>query len=940
LHDEETKTSQRLKPTRDKVHRITYLSLDGDTHRIACSAGREVFVTEVKKKSFQRNFSMIAKFSDWIMNLQYLSDGSIAIVTGHNIALLLEESGGQLVIKRKLICDDNSTLYCSHIDITHGNQWTNLTFLSGTALGELIIWKGDNDEKATTVYQKSLHNGVIFSIDYKHGYIVTGSDDRSIKVFKANESLTKLHEQRQLFGHTSRIFVGRIIKHRNSIKFLSAGEDSNLCIWNEDGTLKTKKNIASGGIWNMDYDESRATIITSSATGKLNRFQLDKIFFEEHRTEIISTCKKIDPTKLVYLQNGTLCVLDSNMHIYTKSLAHESEWMHVDTLEHKIVAIDACENRLFLVAKNSILTFDCSNNSDKLSFSSDLNILEKFSLPNGTEFYFRSIHVLNRNEIFISDMHGHCFVIDVERECLMNLFKIPKCSEPWMTAVAKYSDDFWVVGDRVGSLLLYKNNKDLSTFHLPIHKISKLHGLFGVTTIRLLDNGFFKTTGIGGAVKTLYLNEKTESIEIYQTEKTPVISVQAMRIYNGVEYLLGFNDNYFVMSKNNEIIYEHRCGGGHRQWDISLVNRDDCKMRFTYINKKQIHSVEFAANDFVFNDAASNVLWHLKGCNVIRMIDDAMILISAGEDTFLKITQVQVMENDVSFRSIADVNSHISSIKALATFTRGNDPDLFIISVGGRAQIVLTRVIKMRYVKEEINFMLTGFYNRSRVAEDDSKETFDLETRFTCVHFDENTNILIVGCSDGFIRAFKLVEHGNTTSLKLIIESFYGRCILQLTAIKNIVLSMATDGVVCFWSLDESRCEMRVIEKLLHNQNGINCYDVFTCGEGVYRIATAGDDSGIYVTEFELLDECIKFYKTINSYRVHTAQVTGIKFLSHDEILSAGIDQMVCKLKIRNDKFDIVDKKFTCISDVKGFAVLDKRFIFVHGAGLEKLDYF
>lgn len=63
---------------------------------------------------------------------------------------------------------------------------------------------------------------------------------------------------------------------------MSAGEDSNLCIWNEDGKLLKKKNIdASGGIWSLDYDEKNAIIITSSSTGKLNQFRLREILYEK-----------------------------------------------------------------------------------------------------------------------------------------------------------------------------------------------------------------------------------------------------------------------------------------------------------------------------------------------------------------------------------------------------------------------------------------------------------------------------------------------------------------------------------------------------------------------------------------------------------------------------------------------------------------------------------
>ena len=135
--------------------------------------------------------------------------------------------------------------------------------------------------------------------------------------------------------------------------------------------------------------------------------------------------------------------------------------------------------------------------------------------------------------------------------------------------------------------------------------------------------------------------------------------------------------------------------------------------------------------------------------------------------------------------------------------------------------------------------------------------------------------------------------------------------------------------------------ELRIVYKLQHNQNGINCFDVFTIDTDHYKIATSGDDSGLYVTEFEIVDDAlIKCYKTIKTYGIHIAQVTGIEFIAHNELLTVSVDQTVCNVKIKSDNFAIANKRFTCISDVKGFSLFDKKFIFVYGAGLEALPYF
>ena len=98
---------------------------------VACAAGKEILVTKISNNQFQGDF--ITKFNDWISSIKILNNGSIAAITSHNFAILLEHSGdGKLVIKEKLRCDENSTLYCSHI---HGDSWEDLTYFAGmTAL--------------------------------------------------------------------------------------------------------------------------------------------------------------------------------------------------------------------------------------------------------------------------------------------------------------------------------------------------------------------------------------------------------------------------------------------------------------------------------------------------------------------------------------------------------------------------------------------------------------------------------------------------------------------------------------------------------------------------------------------------------------------------------------------------------------------------------------
>lgn len=159
------KQANKLSPY-DKIHQIQYVRSDFDTFLVACSAGREILITEITENAFKSSF--IVKMSDWISSIKVLDDLTVVVITAHNLAALIDVKSGKAIIKQTLRCEETSTLYCSHID---GSSWNELTFFSGSALGELLIWKG-SDKGSHIVHRQFLHNGVIFSIDFNGSFLV------------------------------------------------------------------------------------------------------------------------------------------------------------------------------------------------------------------------------------------------------------------------------------------------------------------------------------------------------------------------------------------------------------------------------------------------------------------------------------------------------------------------------------------------------------------------------------------------------------------------------------------------------------------------------------------------------------------------------------------------------------------------------------------------
>lgn len=487
-----------------------------------------------------------------------------------------------------------------------------------------------------------------------------------------------------------------------------------------------------------------------------------------------------------------------------------------------------------------------------------------------------------------------------------------------------------MVADRVGNLFVYENNSSDYIIAKPVQKLWRLHGQLGVTTIKQRPGGFIHTTGNDGIVRTLYLNRKNfpPTLEVHRSEKTAVNWIGKVCHWNRKEYLLGFNDNYFAIYHSGQIVYEHRCGGRHRHWDVILLDNGR-KVNFTYIQKKQLNVVEFILSDFDYDEA--DVRWHTMDCNTMKALNNGTLLISGSEDTSIKLLNVQTIDGEAVFREVATVHSHISSVKSLETIQHGDD--LLIFSAGGRGQIVITRLMKMKFVKEEVNFKLTCVSENGKAM----SSTLDPETRFTSICYDEKFRNLYVACSDGFVRILRCTESENRLELRMIKEHFYGKCILKVHIVKDFLLTMATDGFVCFWINDSSSGNFKLFDKVKHNQSGINCFDVFECADGDLLIGTSGDDSGVFITRFKVDERKILFRETTSAYDIHTAQVTDLKFTAENFFCTISVDQTICKLEIVDSTIKVVDKKFTCISDVKGFLFLEDNNVACYGAGLEVL---
>lgn len=183
----------------------------------------------------------------------------------------------------------------------------------------------------------------------------------------------------------------------------------------------------------------------------------------------------------------------------------------------------------------------------------------------------------------------------------------------------------------------------------------------------------------------------------------------------------------------------------------------------------------------------------------------------------------------------------------------------------------------------------------------------DPETRYMNINAyriptNPNLVLLLVACSDGFLRIFIYNISKCSIHLRSAIP-YNNRCLIK-THLFNwdgnmIALTMATDGVVNFWHLNDAvdaiseedlsehddqvlPTDISPFSRLSLHQCGINSYDLIQLDRSEFMLATGGDDNLICLTVFEIESEnegmSIKEITKWNCASAHSTQITGISF--------------------------------------------------------------
>lgn len=146
---------------RDKIHGIETFR-DGDYWKICVYGGRYLAICELLPKEENTDkIKLISKcrLTDVISSAK-ICPGDYRIldlITTYNVALrmrLNEDNKWEVV--RKSVCEERSTLYCSHISYEEeSGEWCKMRLFGGTALGEVVFWRPEESGKSRISYRFS-----------------------------------------------------------------------------------------------------------------------------------------------------------------------------------------------------------------------------------------------------------------------------------------------------------------------------------------------------------------------------------------------------------------------------------------------------------------------------------------------------------------------------------------------------------------------------------------------------------------------------------------------------------------------------------------------------------------------------------------------------------------------------------------------------------------
>ncbi|XP_033169113.1 uncharacterized protein LOC117146746 [Drosophila mauritiana] len=936
-----------------KSQRLLLLYSENEYSLIRCttSSGKDLFQLVYEGET-----------KDWINAALFLDDENesedrkrFVLHTSHSALLYMEydlTSNADCTVLELARCTDSSILYYTKL---HGSSFDKLAIISGNAFGELLVWQTqfptESDPKSVMktyplLLRLEAHNGVIHSIEFdlESQLLVTTSDDRSVKFWNIQKpgdwTTAQIKPMFSCYGHSSRVMCVVILKIDDRTFVASGGEDSYVCIWSSFGELILKRRQQFGApIWRLGFSQDTQVLYSTSSTGNLVGQNLKEVLNRPKiESAMLSSLGDVNEfvRNLKFVNNEIIVGLSSSNRLhYTRistDSSHENEWLMVnDFPSYKRTVLEVFDNIIATCGHRRITLH---------RYNTDTNDFEQLFDGIRMKGTIRSFKFLSRDRYLVSDNLGYCLLLQTHQLHIESHIALFNNREPWITAALLISEQYLLLGNREGHVMLYYRSSANDDFQLK-DSIRYLHGKMGSNFFKLFslnaDNAHVMSGGHEAFLKYLNVRFSDSTLSVSQREGIPLAWVEASP---SQDLILGFNDNHIVAwSRRNDVLLQLACGGGHRCWDFRLSNADS-QLSIAYVKQKRVYFYRnslYNAVDNRIKDIKPNN-WHVRNCNVLRLItprnqSDPFIL-SAGDDNIIKVTQVT--KDSLSQR--AELHSHISTVRSLQAIpykSSGGDSSTWLVfSVGGRSQLCISQLSIDASNKCWIS-ELSSHTLHNVVA----SKTGTIEARLMAIdvveHSDEDLFSIYVAGGDGNIRHYMWkLDTPNQLDLKHFVDM--QRCPLgiQWIASKGMLLVSTTSGEI--YGFDRT-LETTYVQLQLH-VTGINTIDIYV-DRHLLHILSGGDDESIKYTVLNLNNNNVEQQTEYSG--LHNAQVNALAIHCPTKSVAASglfaytcsIDRQIYRIDLSTHKYNRVG--YTCIADVKGMLLDAHQRMYFYGCGLQ-----
>ncbi|XP_007443605.2 WD repeat-containing protein 6 [Python bivittatus] len=512
----------------------------------------------------------------------------------------------------------------------------------------------------------------------------------------------------------------------------------------------------------------------------------------------------------------------------------------------------------------------------------------------------------------------------------------------------------------------------------PVSLLFGLHGKLGVTSITC-HSDFIYSTGRDSCYRQLQVQDQQLHVLRKQKPWKDLEWLEDLRFGpNGSLWVLGFHATHFVVwsVSSSEMLLFIPCGGGHRSWSYAHCLSIEA---FAYVKSGEIwlYQSKEASSEHRILKAALHGRGLTCVCHIGTLKtfgrERVSIFATGSEDNTVNILAFNVQTHTVT--QLTAIGDHISSVRALTVVRNGvTQPEMgristMLFSAGGRAQIECYRLMfsPKHDSSSSVACQLVHVASHRLDEHWDHKKNkhkllkMDPETRYMSMVALARTedpelpgplHFLAAACSDGSVRLFLLLE--NAQKLCLVAESFHHQhCVLKVEAFtcktasgrrRHFMGSAATDGSIAFWDVTTALSHIAVTVKAGNTQMkplaleppvltiqahscGVNSLHIQETADRRFVVVSGSDDGSISVHVIDVKAESpvgqettartgIQAVRKVSRLCAHAAQVTGVRLLHLNFLLSVSVDQRLTLWSLCEDSLSFLWSKFCHVADV------------------------